>query len=104
MTFSFVSTHIAGEFHPHLLLVWMVLRLQQTYFSHSGYAFFDTFLDYAGLAHADAAVFHDHHHTSNAGNFGNYFLDYTFGTLDHFTKNGLVKGYLDRKNGKNKDI
>lgn len=50
--------------------IWLFIRLKQTYEAHSGYAFKGTWYAATGLAHVDAACFHDYHHTINRGNFG----------------------------------
>jgi sterol desaturase/sphingolipid hydroxylase (fatty acid hydroxylase superfamily) len=89
-----------GCHHPLCFIVWFLIRLQQTYFAHSGYCFKDTWLDFIGLGHAKAAIFHDHHHTSNVGNFGSFYMDYIFGTMDHFNAMGLYAGYLQKKEKK----
>ena len=66
-----------GCHHPYCVIIWITMRLEQTYMAHSGYAFKNTLLDCVGLAHTDSAIFHDHHHTTNRGNFGgNMMWDY----------------------------
>jgi len=85
-----------GCHHPICFLVWLTLRLQQTFFVHSGYCFKDTLIDFVGLGHSEGAIFHDHHHTSNRGNFGNFFWDYMCGTMDHFLAGGGYDGYLKK--------
>jgi len=74
--------------HPVVFSVWLFLRLVSTYQAHSGFCF--RFLD------AEGTIFHDHHHTSNRGNFGAPYIDWLFGTMDHYVKGGGVQGYLDR--------
>ncbi len=73
------------------------MRLQQTYTAHSGYYFKDTLFDAIGLAHCHSTVFHDHHHTSNQGNFGSEIMDWLCGTMDHFVQGGEYDGYANRK-------
>lgn len=89
-----------GCHHPLCFIVWLAMRLQQTFLAHSGFCFKDTWLDFFGLAHADGAIFHDHHHTSNCGNFGSYYMDYLFGTMDNFVAGGSFQGYLNKKDKK----
>jgi methylsterol monooxygenase len=79
------------------LWVWLFIRLQQTYETHSGYSFAGTWLDFFWIAHADAVCEHDHHHTNNRGCFGAIYLDYAFGTMDAFVACGMADGY--RANG-----
>ena len=68
-----------GCHHPYCVIIWITMRLEQTYMAHSDYAFKNTLLDYVGLAHTDSAIFHDHHHTTNRGNFvGNMMWDYVW--------------------------
>lgn len=69
-----------------ILSVWMVHRLLETYESHSGYCFRDTWLSrWFGLLNSERAEFHDYHHTANVGNFGtNIGMDYLFGTMTPF--------------------
>ncbi len=82
--------------HPLTLLVWLGLRLEQTYMAHSGYCFKNTILDSIGLAHAENAAFHDYHHSSNCGNFGSFLTDYLFGTCDFYIKDGGYEGYCQK--------
>lgn len=70
------------------------MRLQQTYEAHSGYCWEGSWYDKLGLAHSDSAVFHDHHHTVNKGNFGTTYVDYLFGTMDFYLDAGGYEGYL----------
>lgn len=52
--------------HPLVLLVWLFLRLIQTYEAHSGYSFDGSIPARLGLL-TGGASFHDHHHTANMG-------------------------------------
>ena len=79
--------------HPWVALAWVLVRVQQTCFAHSGYCFEGTIMEYVGFAHAHEVIFHDHHHTRNQGNFGCLFLDWLCGTCDHFVSAGLYDGY-----------
>lgn len=97
---TFYGVIFFGCKHPWVVVCWVSMRLQETYLAHSGYCFANTWFDFIGLAHADEAIFHDHHHTSNRGNFGCIFLDHIFGTMDHFAASGCYEGYLQR--GKDK--
>ena len=90
--------------HPWVSLAWVLVRVQQTCFAHSGYNFEGTIWDTVGIAHAHEVIFHDHHHTRNQGNFGCLAMDYMFGTCDHFVSAGLYDGYValsdQKKSGK----
>ena len=84
--------------HPCILLAWLINRLQQTYEGHSGYCFYGTFLHRIGLTNAEAAAYHDYHHTGNRGNFGGpMYLDHFFGTMDAWLDIGGVEGYIAKK-------
>ena len=48
-----------------LFLVWLTYRLKQTYEAHSGFCFRGSLLWKLGLSNADAAAYHDFHHTGN---------------------------------------
>jgi sterol desaturase/sphingolipid hydroxylase (fatty acid hydroxylase superfamily) len=80
--------------HYHIVFIWFLVRLTDTYEGHSGYCLRDSPLGWLGLSHWRAAVFHDHHHSVNLGNFGWELLDYTFGTMDHWLVGGGFEGYL----------
>lgn len=88
-----------GCHNPLCVIIWTLVRVQQTCFAHSGYVF-DNVLDTLGLAHTEEVIFHDHHHASNQGNFGCLFMDYCFGTMDHFTANGGFEGYVSKSDAK----
>lgn len=91
-----------GCHHPICLIIWISMRLYQTYFAHSGLALCGTFLEKIGFAHVESACFHDHHHTVNKGNYGGMVTDYMFGTMDDYAAGGLAKGYISRHiNAKN---
>jgi sterol desaturase/sphingolipid hydroxylase (fatty acid hydroxylase superfamily) len=81
--------------HPLVQAAWLVLRLSQTYEVHSGYAFNKSFFGRIGLANCGAA-FHDHHHTVNMGNFGAEHMDWLFGTMDYWVRDGCEEGYWKR--------
>lgn len=89
-----------GCHHPLAVVVWTLVRVQQTLFAHSGYCFTGTIWDHVGLAHCEEVIFHDHHHASNQGNFGCLFMDWVFGTMDHFVYNGGFDGYLEKSAAK----
>mmetsp|Transcript_9514 Transcript_9514/g.11411 ORF Transcript_9514/g.11411 Transcript_9514/m.11411 type:complete len:340 (-) Transcript_9514:443-1462(-) len=86
--------------NPLMFYVWLWARLQETYEAHSGYCFANTFLHNIGLTNATHAAFHDFHHTNNKGNFGDYFLDAMFGTIDHWQAIGGEEGYIAMKSKK----
>ena len=91
--------------HPLAVWIWIGLRLRQTYEAHSGYCFHGTLLDRLGFLCCDAAVFHDHHHTVNKGNFGSTYVDYIFGTSDYYFAAGGYESYVRKgkeTRGKNK--
>jgi len=80
--------------HPFVLLIWLSMRLHNTYDGHSGYCFSGTWLSKVGLLSA-ASGYHDYHHTySFRGNFGHPVLDYLFGTMDYWLQGGGDKGYV----------
>lgn len=62
-------------------LTWLAVRLLETLEAHSGYDFRGTLLKQIGVLQGTAAQ-HDAHHTNNMGSFGQYYLDYLFGTMD----------------------
>merc|ERR1711939_319025 len=79
--------------HPFVLLVWIAKRLFSTYDGHSGYCLSGTYLVRMGLLNCTA--YHDYHHSfSFRGNFGHPFLDYCFGTMDYWVKDGGESGYV----------
>jgi hypothetical protein len=49
-----------------LFFVWLTYRLKQTYEAHSGFCFRGSLLWKLGLSNADAAAYHDFHHTGNS--------------------------------------
>jgi len=79
-----------------ILFVFLVIRLQETYESHSGYCFHDTLLQKIGLTNSKQAAFHDFHHTGNCGNFGFLWTDYLFGTMDSYVQLGMKEGYIKK--------
>lgn len=89
-----------GCHSPLCVIIWTLIRVQQTCFAHSGYVFNNHLLDTLGLAHSEEVIFHDHHHSSNQGNFGCLFMDYIFGTMDHFAANGSFEGYMAKSGAK----
>ena len=97
---TFYGCVFFGCKHPLVLLVWVSVRLHETYMAHSGYCFKDTWLDTIALAHPYEAIHHDHHHTANRGNFGCLFTDWLFGTMDFYAQAGCWDGYLAKARGK----
>ena len=68
-----------------LIVVWLVMRIWETYESHSGYCFKKTVLAKIGLLNSARAEFHDFHHTANVGNYGTkLFLDRLLRTQDEY--------------------
>ena len=90
---------IGGCQHPLCVVVWLSMRLYQTYCAHSGLLLKGTFLELIGYDHVESACFHDHHHTRNMGNYGSMVTDWLFGTLDDYVNMGLSEGYA-AKNGR----
>lgn len=90
---------LGGCQHPLCVIVWLSLRLYQTYCAHSGLAMKGTFLESIGWSHWESACFHDHHHSVNKGNYGSVVTDFLFGTMDDYVSIGMGEGYL-AKNGK----
>jgi sterol desaturase/sphingolipid hydroxylase (fatty acid hydroxylase superfamily) len=62
-------------------LVWLLVRAEETYESHSGYCFANTWLARIGLLNSVRAAHHDLHHTKNTGNYGFVMQDWACGTL-----------------------
>ena len=89
---------IGGCQHPLCIVVWLSMRLFQTYCAHSGLALHNTLLEGIGFGHVESACFHDHHHTVNKGNYGSMVTDWMFGTLDDYIVMGYAQGYA-KKNG-----
>lgn len=80
--------------HPHVTIMWVVLRSWQTFETHSGYCFAGSLLDKLGLAHSRGAAHHDFHHSKNIGNYGEgEYMDYLFGTLTAYVNAGMMDGY-----------
>jgi len=90
---------LGGCQHPLCVVVWLTMRLYQTYCAHGGMVFSGTWLELIGFDHAESAAFHDHHHSVNQGNYGSVLTDWLFGSLDEWIKGGYVEGYC-AKNGK----
>lgn len=66
-------------------MTWMIARLWETYETHSGYCFADTWIGKCGLLHGHRARFHDFHHTQNVCNFGTGILmDALLNTMDPY--------------------
>jgi len=83
--------------HPWIVCVWLYMRLQQTYESHSGYCFFGTWYEDLGIGHGSQTLHHDYHHTVNTGNFDPEWMDWICGTQDGYVAAGYVQGYLSKK-------
>ena len=90
--------------HPLVFLVWLAVRLEQTYEAHSGVAFVGTALHRLGFTNASAAVFHDFHHTENRGNFGAPWTDWIFGTMDVCVRASLVNRESRIVNGESRIV
>ena len=83
--------------HPLVVLVWLLMRMWQTYEVHSGFCFRGSLWDKLGLSHARGTAHHDFHHTVNVGNFGEgEYLDYVFGSMRPYMELGLMDGYINK--------
>eukprot|EP00978_Attheya_sp_CCMP212_P045323 scaffold342093_cov55-Attheya_sp.AAC.1 len=84
--------------HPSLQITWLILKNTKSYKQHCGYVLNDTWLGWVGITTAEGA-FHDHHHTTNRGNFGAEYLDldWIFGTMDFWLHDGSSAAYRDRQ-------
>ena len=91
-----------GCHHPLCIIVWVSVRLYQTYCAHGGLAQQGTVVDALGFGHVESACFHDHHHTANKGNFGSCVTDWLFGTMDSYVEGGMHEGYLIKMGVKKK--
>ena len=85
--------------HPLQYWLWIVWRLQETYASHSGFAFYGTWLYSIGLTNTDRTLYHDFHHTKNIGNYAGPAQDTLFGT-----NTGWKKWYLDWEKEKEQEL
>lgn len=95
----FAGLFLLRPCHPLSLLVWTLLGLQQTYEGHSGYCFIRPEGPLRLLSRAVGTAHHDFHHTYNQGNFGGpVWMDWLFGTMDHYQSIGGYQGYLKLRN------
>ena len=85
--------------HPLCFFMWIALRLHETYQGHCGYSVFrlTPLLEELFVGMTYQTAFHDFHHTHNKGNFGAFYVDYVFGTMDHYQSIGGFEGYMDLK-------
>ena len=82
--------------HPLLWLHFLGWRVYQGMEGHSGFAFRHSLLHKIGLTYSDDSLQHDAHHLfAHKGNFGAYWLDWLFGTNDHWVKIGMEDGYIE---------
>ncbi|CAK9001846.1 Protein IMPACT (Imprinted and ancient gene protein homolog) [Durusdinium trenchii] len=96
---NFVPTLCGGALrgsHPFIFFFWLIYRLTETYETHSGYYFGDTFLGKLGLLHGESSSFHHAHHLENRGNFASWHVDALFGTMDAWLADGDYDGYLEK--------
>jgi len=54
-----------GGAHFLVWFVWIGVRLEKAYETHSGYCFYGTWLHYIGLTNSEGTAYHDYHHTQN---------------------------------------
>jgi len=115
--------------HLLVFLIWIAVRLYETYEGHSGYSFLlgvittitkdadhqhdsnkndgSTCVSTIGkkivfyLTGAYAMAHHDFHHTHNQGNFASPFMDWIFGTMDHYQNISGIDGYVQLKDKDN---
>jgi sterol desaturase/sphingolipid hydroxylase (fatty acid hydroxylase superfamily) len=92
--FPFLCGLIIFRSHFETAFVWFACRLAMAIEGHSGYCFKGTWAHTLGLCSGVEVAMHDHHHTSNKGNFGNELLDFLFGTMDHWLSAGGFHGYV----------
>jgi len=85
--------------HPLQYWIWIAWRLQETYESHSGFAFYGTWLYSIGLTNTDRTLYHDFHHTKNIGNYAGPSQDTLFRT-----NNGWTEWYAKWKKEKDAEI
>ena len=93
----------SSKTHPLVLFVYIGIRLQQTYEGHSGYCFFCNTKGILGrilrlvFTKNYENAHHDFHHAYNQGNFGSFYMDYIFGTMDHYQQMNGYDGYIQLK-------
>jgi sterol desaturase/sphingolipid hydroxylase (fatty acid hydroxylase superfamily) len=90
-------TWFVGGFHMCSFMSSLVIKLESTYETHSGYCFQGTWLQRIGLTNSRQCAFHDFHHSKNRGNFGHTYLDWMFGTMDGWIAVGGLEGYIALK-------
>ena len=84
--------------HPIVIIVWLFLRTRQTYETHSGYCFHNTFLENIWLLHSRGSAHHHFHHARNKENYGEgEWMDFLFDTMNTYKRNGLMEGYIVSK-------
>lgn len=62
---------------------YLVCRLHDTFETHSGYDFRGTLLHRIGFF-CGGTYWHEYHHRKNRGTYGEFYLDWFFGTMDPF--------------------
>ncbi len=85
-TISYVLLFRSEVVGFEIAMVWLAWRVWETYEAHSGYAFEGTLPHKLGFLHVDHTRHHDWHHTDNRGNFGSFWIDYPFGTMDSYAE------------------
>lgn len=80
--------------NPLCVCIWLMMRLHQTYETHSGFCFKDTIWEKLGITHGSWAAHHDYHHSKNCGNFGSFTCDWLCGTMDSYIVSGGVDAYV----------
>lgn len=86
-----------GGFHMCAFMSSVVIKLESTYETHSGYCFHGSWLQKIGLTNSEQAAYHDFHHAKNRGNFGHTYIDWVFGTMDGWLAVGGLGGYIALK-------
>ena len=73
-----------------VLFSYIMMRVLETLEAHSGYDFRGTLLHDIGVLSSNA-IHHDFHHTENRGNYGVFWIDYLFGSMDaHFSESASI--------------
>lgn len=80
---------LGGRLHFFTLLIFSVLRLFETYDSHSGYEF--PWSMFRVFPFGTDAAYHNFHHTKNAGNYSSFFYvwDTIFDTNTEYYRDSL---------------
>lgn len=101
MFFSNVPPVLLGcivmKAHFLTLFAWVCVRAMKGYETHCGYVFRSVWLQRFGVVNWENTAHHDYHHATNCGNFGVYWLDWIFGTMDSMVVSGGLDKYIQSK-------